>query len=104
MQSYHSACELHKNRDFSIDTNWPVSSVGRMSWGAESPVSLSLRIPARRGGKIRRMTMARGSCLAAAIKAGILGLAVLGEMAMPAHAGDPPKLALSGSAWLTTDY
>jgi len=20
MQSYHSACELHKNRDFSIDT------------------------------------------------------------------------------------
>ena len=48
--------------------------------------------------------MARGSCLAATIKAGILGLAVLGGMAMPAHAGDPPKLALSGSAWLTTDY
>ena len=48
--------------------------------------------------------MARGSCLAATIKAGILGLAVLGGMALPAHAGDPPKLALSGSTWLTTDY
>ena len=48
--------------------------------------------------------MARGSCLAGTIKAGILGLAVLGGMALPAHAGDPPKLALSGSAWLTTDY
>ena len=48
--------------------------------------------------------MARGSCLAGKIKAGILGLAVLGAMALPAHAGDPPKLALSGSAWLTTDY
>ena len=48
--------------------------------------------------------MARGSCFAGKIKAGILGLAVLGAMALPAHAGDPPKLALSGSAWLTTDY
>jgi uncharacterized protein (TIGR02001 family) len=50
------------------------------------------------------MKMARGSCLAGKIKAGILGLAILGGMALPAHAGDPPKLALSGSAWLLTDY
>jgi uncharacterized protein (TIGR02001 family) len=50
------------------------------------------------------MKMARGSCLAGKIKAGILGLAVLGAMSMPAHAGDPPKLALTGAAWLTTDY
>jgi hypothetical protein len=50
------------------------------------------------------MKMARGSCFAGKIKAGILGLAVLGAMALPAHAGDPPKLALSGAAWLTTDY
>ena len=48
--------------------------------------------------------MARGSCLAGKIKAGILGLALLGGMALPAYAADPPKLALSGSAWLTTDY
>jgi uncharacterized protein (TIGR02001 family) len=48
--------------------------------------------------------MARGSCLAGKIKAGILGLAALGAMALPAYAADPPKLALTGSAWLTTDY
>ena len=48
--------------------------------------------------------MARGSCLAGKIKAGILGLAILGAMAVPSHADGPPKLALSGSAWLTTDY
>jgi hypothetical protein len=41
MQSYHSACELHKNRDFSIDTRGLVSSVRRMGWGGESPVSVS---------------------------------------------------------------
>jgi hypothetical protein len=51
MQSYHSACELHKNRDFSIDTRGPVSSVGRMDWGGESPVSLSLRMLASPGDK-----------------------------------------------------
>jgi uncharacterized protein (TIGR02001 family) len=50
------------------------------------------------------MKMARGSCLAGKIKAGILGLAILGAMAVPSHADGPPKLALSGSAWLTTDY
>jgi uncharacterized protein (TIGR02001 family) len=48
--------------------------------------------------------MARGSCLAGKIKSGILGLALFGAMAFPAHAGDPPKLALTGAAWLTTDY
>ena len=48
--------------------------------------------------------MARGSCLAGTIKSGILGLAALGAMALPAYAGDPPQLALTGSAWLTTDY
>ena len=48
--------------------------------------------------------MARGSCLAGKIKAGILGLAILGGMAAPSYAAEPPKLALSGSAWLTTDY
>jgi len=48
--------------------------------------------------------MARGSCLAGKIKAGILGLAILGAMAVPSHADGPPKLALSGSAWLLTDY
>ena len=48
--------------------------------------------------------MARGSCLAGTIKAGILGLAILGGMTLPTYAGDPPKLALTGSAWLTTDY
>ena len=39
MQSYHSAWELHKNRDFSIDTRGLVSSVRRMGWGGESPCS-----------------------------------------------------------------
>ena len=75
-----------------------------MGWGGESPVSLSHENTRLAGGLIRRMKMARGSCLAGKIKAGILGLALLGGMALPAHAGDPPKLALSGSAWLTTDY
>ena len=75
-----------------------------MGWGGESPVPLSHENTRLAGGLIRRMKMARGSCLAGKIKAGILGLAVLGGMALPAHAGDPPKLALSGAAWLTTDY
>jgi uncharacterized protein (TIGR02001 family) len=47
------------------------------------------------------MKMARGSCLARKIKAGILGLAALGALAVPAKSAE---LALSGIAWLTTDY
>ena len=45
--------------------------------------------------------MARGSCLAGKIKAGILGLTLLGTVALPAKAAE---LGLSGIAWLTTDY
>ena len=45
--------------------------------------------------------MARGSCLAGKIKSGIIGLAALGALAVPAKSAE---LALSGIAWLTTDY
>ena len=37
-------------------------------------------------------------------KSGLLAAAIVGGLAMPAHAGDPPKLALTGSATMTTDY
>jgi uncharacterized protein (TIGR02001 family) len=47
--------------------------------------------------------MARGSFLAGTIKSGILAVAVLGAMALPAYADDA-KLTLSGSATMTTDY
>ena len=47
--------------------------------------------------------MARGSCLAGKIKAGILGLLFSGGWPCPQTPTDP-KFALSGSAWLTTDY
>ena len=45
--------------------------------------------------------MARGSCLAGKIKSGIIGLAALGLLAVPAKSAE---LALSGITWLTTDY
>jgi uncharacterized protein (TIGR02001 family) len=47
------------------------------------------------------MKMARGSCLARKIKSGVLGLVALGALAVPAKSAE---LALSGIAWLTTDY
>ena len=40
--------------------------------------------------------MARGSCLAGKIKAGILGLALLGGMALPAHADGPAEVGAIG--------
>jgi uncharacterized protein (TIGR02001 family) len=48
--------------------------------------------------------MARGSYLTGTLKAGILGAALVAGLAAPASAGDPPKLALTGSATMTTDY
>jgi uncharacterized protein (TIGR02001 family) len=48
--------------------------------------------------------MARGSYFAGALKAGILGTALIAGLAAPGYAGDPPKLTLSGSATITTDY
>jgi uncharacterized protein (TIGR02001 family) len=48
--------------------------------------------------------MARGSFFAGIMKSGSLAAALLAWAAVPGYAGDPPKLALSGSAWLTTDY
>lgn len=45
--------------------------------------------------------MARGSCLAGKIKSGIIGLVALGALVVPAKSAE---LALSGIAWLTTDY
>jgi uncharacterized protein (TIGR02001 family) len=48
--------------------------------------------------------MARGRLLAATIKSGILGVALVAGVATQAFAGDPPKLELSGSATFTTDY
>ena len=48
--------------------------------------------------------MARGSCLAGKLKAGILAAALITGLAAPSYAADPPKLALTGIAWLTTDY
>jgi len=48
--------------------------------------------------------MARGSYLAGALTAGILGTALVAGLATPGYAGDAPKLTLSGSATFTTDY
>ena len=48
--------------------------------------------------------MARGSFFAGIVKSGALAAALLAGAAVPGYAGDPPKLALSGSAVITTDY
>jgi uncharacterized protein (TIGR02001 family) len=48
--------------------------------------------------------MARGRLLAGIVKSGIVGAALIAGFAAQAYAGDPPKLALSGSATFTTDY
>jgi uncharacterized protein (TIGR02001 family) len=48
--------------------------------------------------------MARGSLFAGIIKSGALAAALLAGAAVPGHAGDAPKLTLSGSATFTTDY
>ena len=48
--------------------------------------------------------MARGSFFAGMMKSGALAAALLAGAAVPGYAGDPPKLALTGSAVMTTDY
>ena len=48
--------------------------------------------------------MARGSFFAGIMKSGALAAALLAGAAVPGYAGDPPKLAFTGSAVLTTDY
>ena len=48
--------------------------------------------------------MARGSFFAGMMKSGALAAALLAGAAVPGYAGDPPKLALTGSAVITTDY
>jgi uncharacterized protein (TIGR02001 family) len=48
--------------------------------------------------------MARGSFFAGIMKSGALAAALLAGAAVPSYAEDAPKLALSGSATMTTDY
>jgi uncharacterized protein (TIGR02001 family) len=48
--------------------------------------------------------MARGSCLAGIIKSGVLSATLIAGLAAPGYAGDPPKLTLTGSATMVTDY
>jgi uncharacterized protein (TIGR02001 family) len=48
--------------------------------------------------------MARGSFFAGMMKSGALAAALLAGAAVPGYAGDAPKLALTGSATMTTDY
>jgi uncharacterized protein (TIGR02001 family) len=48
--------------------------------------------------------MTRGSCLAGKIKSGLVGLVALGALAVPAAPAKSAELALTGIAWLTTDY
>jgi uncharacterized protein (TIGR02001 family) len=48
--------------------------------------------------------MARGSFLAGIIKSGVLSAALIAGLAAPGYAGDPPKLTLTGSATMATDY
>jgi uncharacterized protein (TIGR02001 family) len=48
--------------------------------------------------------MARGSFFTGIVKSGALAAALLAGAAVPGYAGDAPKLALSGSAVITTDY
>jgi uncharacterized protein (TIGR02001 family) len=48
--------------------------------------------------------MARGSFFAGMMKSGALAAALLAGAAVPGYAGDAPKLSLTGSATMTTDY
>ncbi len=48
--------------------------------------------------------MARGSFFVGALTTGILSAAFIAGLAAPSYAGDAPKLALSGSATMVTDY
>ena len=48
--------------------------------------------------------MARGSFFAGMMKSGALAAALLAGLAAPAYAAEAPKLTLSGSATMTTDY
>ena len=48
--------------------------------------------------------MARGSFFAGIMKSGALVAALLAGLAAPAYAAEAPKLTLSGSATMTTDY
>ena len=48
--------------------------------------------------------MARGSFFAGIMKSGALAAALLAGAAVPGYAEDAPKLALTGSAVITTDY
>jgi uncharacterized protein (TIGR02001 family) len=48
--------------------------------------------------------MARGSFFAGIVKSGVLAAALIAGATMPGYAGDAPKLSLSGSATMTTDY
>src|SRR6476660_3262644 len=48
--------------------------------------------------------MARGSFFTAMLKSGALVAALLAGLAAPAYAAEAPKLTLSGSATMTTDY
>jgi len=48
--------------------------------------------------------MTREGFLAGMIKAGIMSVALIAGLALPAYAQDAPKLTFSGSATITTDY
>jgi uncharacterized protein (TIGR02001 family) len=48
--------------------------------------------------------MARGSFFAGMMKSGALAAALLAGAAVSSYAQDAPKLTLSGSATMTTDY
>jgi len=48
--------------------------------------------------------MARGSCFAGIMKSGALAAALIAGAAVSGYAADAPKLTLSGSATMTTDY
>jgi uncharacterized protein (TIGR02001 family) len=61
-------------------------------------------IPSQGATKRGLKAMARGSFFAGIVKSGALAAALLGGAAVPGYAGDAPKLTLSGSATMATDY
>src|SRR5262245_803587 len=60
--------------------------------------------PAQGASKRGLKAMARGSFFAGIMKSGALVAALLAGLAAPAYAAEAPKLTLSGSATMTTDY
>src|SRR5262245_17249501 len=99
--------QLAGNRDFLIAAGTGVCTVvGDWAGLVESrPLIIIENAPAQEVTNRGLKAMARGSFFAGMMKSGALAAALLAGAAVPGYAQDaPPKLTLSGSATMTTDY